>query len=194
MMSLVSVSWSWFHRWLWLIWLPASSEVFSSATAASLHVSYKDNMLHFLLVLEHVAYKGYINDLLWHSVGSRTATSPWPCQTTLKAPPHLNICSIQLSLMTLIINPQRAGHREQRAPWWTHALKQWWCCITSWMFGSLLKNVFNRGSYIRPFSPWCGFSSKKPVHSLFPTMHLNLPFKSLVLIFSLCNSIFFFFG
>ena len=39
--------WSWFHRWLWLVWLPASSEVLTSATAASLHVSDNYNIQKF---------------------------------------------------------------------------------------------------------------------------------------------------
>lgn len=37
--------WSWFHWWVRFVRLPASSEVLSSAAAASLHVSYRYNLL-----------------------------------------------------------------------------------------------------------------------------------------------------
>ncbi len=57
----LALSWSWFHWWLWLVRLPASSEVFSSATAASLHVSLKIKFSNspFNPFAEHLTFKRY---------------------------------------------------------------------------------------------------------------------------------------
>ena len=75
----LSLSWSWFHWWLWLVRLPASSEVLSSATAASLHVSNKYNVLplvplfFFYIAINHFSLKGYSSR--WFSVALVLGTS-----------------------------------------------------------------------------------------------------------------------